>query len=128
MADPFEGLTFAVLTISDSVANREKDDVSGPLTSRLVQSMGGTVTGSEAVPDERAQIAERLRWWVRDPSVDVILTTGGTGIAPRDVTPEATIDVCDRTIPGIAELMRSSSLEKTPHAALSRSVAGAAES
>ena len=58
MSDPFEGLTFAVLTISDSVANQEKDDVSGPLTSKLVQSLGGTVTGSEAVADERPQIAE----------------------------------------------------------------------
>lgn len=126
MAEPFDGLSFAVLTISDSVARQEKEDVSGPLASKLVQSAGGSVTGTEAVPDERAQIAERLRWWVRDPSVDVILTTGGTGVAPRDVTPEATLDVCDRTIPGIAELMRSSSLEKTPHAALSRAIAGIA--
>jgi molybdopterin adenylyltransferase len=127
MAEPFDGLTFAVLTISDSVAREEKEDISGPLASKLIQSGGGTVTGTEAVPDEQAQIAERLRWWVRDPSVDVILTTGGTGVAPRDVTPEATFDVCDRTIPGIAELMRSASLEKTPHAALSRAVAGIAE-
>ena len=127
MDDPFKGLSFAVLTISDSVAGRQKDDVSGPLISKLVQSLGGTIIGSEAVADERPQIAERLRWWIRDPSVDVILTTGGTGLTQRDVTPEATLDVLDRTIPGIAELMRGFSLGKTPHASLSRAVAGSAE-
>lgn len=124
MGEPFDGLSFAVITVSDSVTNREKDDLSGPLASKLVMASGGTVIGTEAIPDERNQIAERLKWWVRDPSVDVILTTGGTGVAPRDVTPEATRDVCDREIPGLAEVMRTASLEKTPHAALSRAVAG----
>jgi molybdopterin adenylyltransferase len=124
MDEPFDGLSFAVLTVSDSVTNEQKPDRSGPLAARLVEDGGGKVTGTEAVADERAQIAERLRWWVREPSVDVILTTGGTGVAQRDVTPEATLDVCDRAIPGLGELMRSVSLQKTPHAALSRAVAG----
>ena len=128
MGEPFDGLSFAVITVSDSVSKGDSTDESGPLAARLLEEAGGQVAGSEAVPDERAQIAERLRWWVREPSVDVILTTGGTGVAQRDVTPEATRDVCDREIPGLAEIMRSMSLEKTPHAALSRAVAGISDS
>jgi molybdopterin adenylyltransferase len=124
MAEAFDGLSFAVITVSDSVTNEQATDRSGPLAAKLVEVNGGMVAGTESVADERAEIAERLRWWVRDPSVDVIFTTGGTGVAPRDVTPEATHDVCDREIPGLGELMRSASLQKTPHAALSRAVAG----
>jgi molybdopterin adenylyltransferase len=128
MGEQFGGLSFAVITVSDSVSKGDSTDKSGPLAAHLLEEAGGKVVGSEAVPDERAQIAERLRWWVRDPSVDVILTTGGTGVAPRDVTPEATRDVCDREIPGLGEVMRTASLQKTPHAALSRAVAGISDS
>lgn len=118
---------FAVITVSDTVSAGEKKDESGPEAIRLIESLGGVVTGSEAVPDEQPQIEERIKWWVREPSVDVVFTTGGTGVAPRDVTPEATEQVCDRLIPGLGELMRRVSIEKTPHAALSRGVAGVAD-
>lgn len=126
MAD-LSGVKFAVITVSDTVSAGERKDESGPEAIRLIESSGGIVTGSEAVPDEQSQIEERIRWWVREPSVDVVMTTGGTGVAPRDVTPEATEKVCDRLVPGLAELMRRVSLEKTPHAALSRGLAGIAE-
>lgn len=126
MAD-LSDVKFAVITVSDSVSSGEKKDESGPEAMRLIELSGGVVTGSEAVSDEQSQIAERIRWWVREPSVDVVLTTGGTGVAPRDVTPEATQEVCDRLIPGLAELMRNVSIDKTPHAALSRGLAGVAD-
>lgn len=124
MAENLAGLGAAVITVSDSVSRGETEDSSGPAAIRILQEGGARVARSEVVPDERERIAGVLRTLIADPEVQLILTTGGTGVAPRDVTPEATEEVCDRMIPGIAEVMRRVSLERTPYAALSRAVAG----
>jgi molybdopterin adenylyltransferase len=113
----------AILTISDSAAAGTRADTSGPgLAARIVE-LGWTVAATAVVPDERPAICEVLRQW-SDAGYDLILTTGGTGLAARDVTPEATREVLDREIPGIAELMRSRGMEQTQLAVLSRGVAG----
>jgi molybdopterin adenylyltransferase len=111
----------AVLTISDGVARGERDDASGDLLAGLLGEDGYEVT-RRVVPDDREAIAEALR----DLTVEtrVVLTTGGTGVAPRDVTPEATAEVVERLAPGIAEAIRADSSAKTPHGLLSRGVAG----
>jgi molybdopterin adenylyltransferase len=111
----------AVLTISDGVARGERDDASGDLLAGLLGEDGYEVT-RRVVPDDREAIAQALR----DLTVEtrVVLTTGGTGVAPRDVTPEATAEVVERVAPGIAEAIRADSSAKTPHGLLSRGVAG----
>ena len=114
--------TAAVLTISDRVAAGQMEDESGPaLVERLVAA-GWSLADSETVPDEVDLIVEAIARFA-DRGVPLVLTTGGTGLAPRDVTPEATLKVADREIPGIAEALRAASLEKTPHAMLSRATA-----
>ena len=113
----------SVLTVSDSVHAGTREDVSGPtLRSQLEQAGWSVITG--IVPDEQDQIASKLQSWVRSGEVDAIFTTGGTGVAQRDVTPEATRSVIQREIPGIAEWMRSEGMKKTPLAVLSRGIAG----
>ncbi len=112
----------AVLTISDSVCA----DASGPAVVRRLEQLGWQVVVAEALPDEQAQISARLHTLAVFGDVSVIFTTGGTGITPRDVTPEATRDVLDREIPGLAERMRAEGARSTPMAALSRAVAGLA--
>jgi molybdopterin adenylyltransferase len=114
----------AVITISTSKAAGEGEDESGPALSRLAAGLGADVVGTEIVPDDRATIAERLRHWSDAEGCDLVLTTGGTGLAPSDVTPEATREVIDREAPGIAEAMRLASREHTRHWMLSRAVAG----
>jgi len=114
-----------VLTVSDSSARGERRDESGPLIEHLVVAAGGEVVAHAIVPDERPRIEEKLRDWSDDGASDLILTTGGTGLGPRDVTPEATRAVIHREAPGIAEAMRHAGLASTPMAALSRQVAGA---
>ncbi|NPA90151.1 MAG: MogA/MoaB family molybdenum cofactor biosynthesis protein [Chloroflexi bacterium] len=117
--------TVGVLTISDRVSRGEAEDRSGPLLARLAREvLGWDVVVQQVVPDEREQIREVLRSWADDLDVALVLTTGGTGFAPRDVTPEATRDVIERETPGLVEAMRSASLQVTPHAMLSRAVAG----
>jgi molybdopterin adenylyltransferase len=111
----------AVLTISDGVAGGERDDESGDLLAGLLTEDGYEVT-RQVVPDERGTIAAALHDLAREARL--VLTTGGTGLAPRDVTPEATRDVVDRLAPGIAEALRADSISKTPHGLLSRGVAG----
>jgi molybdenum cofactor synthesis domain-containing protein len=111
----------AVLTVSDSVAQGTRNDLSGPAVATLLQEAGYEVVSS-IVPDEAAQISAKLVEWSRD--VDAILTTGGTGIAARDVTPEATRAVIEREIPGVSEWMRLQGMQKTPLAILSRGVTG----
>jgi molybdopterin adenylyltransferase len=114
----------AVLTVSDRVARGERRDISGPaLRERLEQALHRVVEMA-LVPDEPPEIEAVLRRWADAGDVDLVLTTGGTGIAPRDRTPEATLEVCERTVPGIAEVMRHAGLSKTPHSMLSRGVAG----
>jgi molybdenum cofactor synthesis domain-containing protein len=114
----------AVLTVSDSTSAGTRRDVSGPELRRLCESLGWTVVVDDVVPDEAAQIAKTLAAWADRSEADLILTTGGTGIAKRDVTPEATKEVIERALPGFAEVMRSEGRKKTKLAALSRAVAG----
>jgi molybdopterin adenylyltransferase len=115
----------AVLTISDGVARGERDDESGDLLAGLLTKDGYEVA-RQVVPDERESISAALHDLAREARL--VLTTGGTGLAPRDVTPEATRDVVDRLAPGIAEALRADSISKTPHGLLSRGVAGTVSS
>jgi molybdenum cofactor synthesis domain-containing protein len=115
-------ITVAVLTLSDKGSKGEREDLSGPLIRDMLKSIGAEITYYEILPDEKELIREKLIEFSR--KVDLILTTGGTGLSPRDVTPEATLAVIDRQVPGIAEAMRLEGLRKTPRAMLSRAVAG----
>jgi molybdopterin adenylyltransferase len=115
-----------ILTISDRTFRGEREDLSGPALSQAVLSQGWLIADQALVPDEKEQISKALKVWAKSDKMEVILTTGGTGFSPRDVTPEATLLVLERLAPGLAEFMRLESLKKTPHAALSRSVAGIA--
>jgi len=112
------------LTVSDRSARGEREDESGPLLAKFIQSEGWTLVETTVLPDEAAQISGLLKQWGDSGRVDLILTTGGTGFALRDVTPEATLGVVDRLAPGLVEAMRAHSLIKTSHAMLSRAVAG----
>jgi molybdenum cofactor synthesis domain-containing protein len=114
----------AVLTISDSVTAGARIDRSGPAVRERLERLGWRVTVMEAIADEVSAISSRLLALVDEGRVAAIFTTGGTGVAARDVTPEATRAVLDREIPGIGEVMRARGLEKTPLAVLSRAVAG----
>ena len=117
-------LRFAILTASDRSARGERPDLSGPALADLVRSHGWTVVRSAILPDELSVLGETLSTWADCGDLDIILVTGGTGFAPRDVTPEATRAVIQREAPGLAEAMRSASMQVTPHAMLSRAVAG----
>jgi molybdopterin adenylyltransferase len=117
-------IRFAILTLSDRSARGERADASGPALARLIEAEGWSVTTQDLLPDDESAIRERLSTWADNGEMDVILTTGGTGFAPRDVTPEATRAVIDREAPGLAEAMRAASLKVTPHAMLSRIVTG----
>lgn len=114
----------AVLTISDSVAAGPRVDRSGPAVRDRLELLGWKVAVMEVLPDEAEQIAMRMATLADGGQLSAIFTTGGTGLAPRDVTPEATRGVLDREIPGLGELMRLKGRESTPLAALSRSLAG----
>jgi molybdenum cofactor synthesis domain-containing protein len=113
-----------ILTISDKASRGERVDTSGAAIAELLASIDASVARSEVVPDEHERIAATLRDWADSDALDVIVTTGGTGLGPRDVTPEATAEVIERPVPGLAELMRAAGLRHTPMAALSRGVAG----
>ncbi len=113
-----------ILTVSDRCFRKETKDESGPALAALVaERTAGRIVETALVPDDRKAIADVLRRWSDDLRLDLILTTGGTGFAPRDLTPEATKDVTEREAPGLAEAMRAHSLKQTPHAMLSRAVA-----
>lgn len=114
----------SVLTVSDRSAAGEREDQSGPLIESMMAKKGWQVRDRTIVPDEMEAIQAELVQWADEDQVDLVLTTGGTGFAPRDRTPEATRQVCDRMAPGLAEAMRAASLKVTPHAMLSRAVAG----
>jgi len=114
----------AILTLSDKGSRGERVDGSGPALSAWLAERGVRTTHARIIPDEYDQIVEVLTDWADRDIADLILTTGGTGVSPRDVTPEATVQVCGRMIPGLGELMRLESLKITPMAALSRAVAG----
>ena len=112
-----------VLTISDTAAAGNREDLSGPEAKRILGEAGFDVAAVEILPDEREKIEARLRT-ASEEDFRLVITSGGTGLSPRDITPEATLAVIDRHVPGIAELMRLESLKITPRAALSRAVAG----
>ena len=116
--------TVSILTVSDKGSQGKREDKSGETIREIFSQMDARVVDYAIVPDERDIIAKKLAAWSDSGKVDMIITTGGTGLAPRDVTPEATLDVVDRIAPGFAEVMRAESLKKTPHAMLSRAVAG----
>ena len=114
----------AVLTVSDSVSQGVYEDRSGPAVVKACGAQKWEVAATAVLPDDRDKIEARLREWADSGKFDLIVTTGGTGIGPRDVTPEATTAVCQKLVPGLAEEMRRKGLESTPRAVLSRSVAG----
>jgi molybdenum cofactor synthesis domain-containing protein len=113
-----------VLTISDTASAGKRDDASGPEARRILEEAGFAVHSIEVLPDERDVIESRLRRACDSEGFTLVLTSGGTGLSPRDVTPEATLAVIERNVPGIAEVMRYESLKITPRAALSRAVSG----
>ena len=114
----------ALLTISDGAFAGVREDTSGQTARDWVSRMGWTLTTHDVVPDEAATITERVTGWADDRTADLILTLGGTGFGPRDVTPEATATVIERAAPGIAEALRAAGRRRTPFAALSRGLAG----
>jgi molybdopterin adenylyltransferase len=116
-------MNVAVITISDSVARGEGQDASGPAVKARCRELKFTVVSSHVLPDDRGQIQKLLSELTEGRSVDVILTTGGTGIGPRDCTPEATQAIAERLVPGMAEEMRRKGIEHTPRAILSRGLA-----
>ena len=115
--------SIGVLTLSDKGARGEREDISGQVIQEMVAPLG-QVNQYQVVPDDVEQIVEVLVEWADAHKLDLILTTGGTGLSPRDVTPEATLRVIDWQVPGMAEAMRAVSMQVTPHAMLSRALAG----
>lgn len=112
----------AILTVSDGASRGERDDTSGAAIRELIVGIGGEVTHAAVIPDERPEIAATLALWCDGGEVDLVVTTGGTGLSARDVTPEATMDIAERAVPGLAEAMRTAGLQKTRRAMLSRAV------
>lgn len=114
----------AIITLSDKGSQGEREDESGKLIREMVADIGASVQSYEILPDEMLLIVQALERLSDSGVFDLIITTGGTGVGPRDVTPEATRKVIERELPGMAEAMRAESLKKTPHAMISRAVAG----
>lgn len=117
-------LNFGILTISDKGWRGQRYDESGKTIRDRLSSLDSRIVKYEVIPDEKDVIASKLTEWADEGNVDVIITTGGTGLGPRDVTPEATLAVVDRIVPGLTETMRAETFSKTPFAILSRAVAG----
>jgi molybdopterin adenylyltransferase len=117
-------LRFAILTVSDRSSRGERPDESGPALAKLITAQGWEVTRRDVLPDDLKTLRESMTAWADRDDADIILTTGGTGFSPRDVTPEATRSVIDREAPGLAEAMRAASAAKSKHAMLSRALAG----
>jgi len=116
--------TAGILTVSDKGSRGERQDKSGEAIREILSSIDVRIVNYDIIPDEKELISKKLVEWADEDKVDVIVTTGGTGLTPRDVTPEATLAVVDRIVPGFAEAMRAESLKKTPMAMLSRAVVG----
>ncbi|MEW6500055.1 MAG: MogA/MoaB family molybdenum cofactor biosynthesis protein [Thermodesulfobacteriota bacterium] len=116
--------TCAVLTVSDKGSRNERQDTSGPALCEMLLAQGYTVAAQSMVPDRIEAIQGAVRLWIDEQGIDLVVSTGGTGVAPTDVTPEAVRPLFDKEVPGMAEAMRQQSLMKTPHAMLSRGVAG----
>lgn len=117
-------LRVGIITASDKGAKGEREDRSAAVIREMVTSLPGEVVAYEILPDEKDMLAAALRRYADGGQVDLVLTTGGTGLAPRDVTPEATLEVVEKLVPGLAEAMRQESLKSTPMGMLSRAVAG----
>ncbi len=113
-----------ILVLSDLATKGEREDRSGPAVREILESHGWEVTSLELLPDDLDQIRDRLIAWTDAEDCDAIFTSGGTGLSPRDVTPEATRSVIETEVPGLAELMRAEGTRNTPLAALSRAIAG----
>jgi molybdopterin adenylyltransferase len=113
-----------ILVLSDSTASGQRQDEAGAAVKGLLQLRGWEVAAPDVLPDDADRISERLREWTYSPECDVVFTVGGTGLGPRDVTPEATRAIIEKEIPGLAELMRADGLKKNRRAALSRAVCG----
>jgi molybdenum cofactor synthesis domain-containing protein len=123
-ADAAVRIRAAILTVSDKGSRGQRADESGPALSRWLAGRGVEITATALVADEQALIARTLQQWSDAGEADLVLTSGGTGVSPRDVTPEATLQVVERIIPGFSEAMRAASLAKTPFAMISRGVCG----
>jgi molybdopterin adenylyltransferase len=119
---PGPAIRAAVITLSDRASRKEREDKSGPVIVDFIAGLGGSVVSYEVIPDEADLLAARLVELADHDKANLILTTGGTGLTHRDITPEATLAVADRIVPGFAEAMRHKSIESTPHAMLSRAV------
>ncbi len=117
-------ITVGILTMSDKGSKGEREDISGLEIRRMVAELGSEVMAYEVIPDEIPVIESRLKSFSDDLKLDLVLTTGGTGVTPRDVTPEATLAVIERALPGMSEVMRAESMKKTPNAMISRAVCG----
>ena len=117
-------LTVGILTISDRGWRGEREDQSGEEIQQMLSALGAHIARYEIVPDEKEAISQRLAQWADELSLDLIVTTGGTGLSPRDVTPEATLGVVQRLVPGLSEAMRAEGMKKTATAMLSRGVSG----
>lgn len=116
--------TAGILTISDKGSRGERGDESGAVIREILTGIGATIRLYEIIPDEKDRIAGKLIDWADNKKVDLIITTGGTGLGPRDVTPEATRAVVEKLVPGFSEIMRAESVKKTPHGMLSRGISG----
>jgi molybdenum cofactor synthesis domain-containing protein len=114
----------AVLTVSDSCSQRKREDVSGQTIKNMLDADEFEICENKVVADEQENIKKELIYFADEVKVDIVLTTGGTGLGPRDVTPEATAEVCEKMVPGLTEAMRSEGLKKTKNAMLSRGAAG----
>src|SRR5208337_4781373 len=114
----------AILTISDRGSKGEREDSSGPLIKEMIRDLPAEIIHHEIIPDDKERIVEALKRSSDQLKADLILTTGGTGLSPRDVTPDATIEVIEKEVPGFSEAMRAESLKKTPHAMISRAITG----
>ncbi|MBS4032316.1 MAG: MogA/MoaB family molybdenum cofactor biosynthesis protein [Clostridiales bacterium] len=119
-----ERFSVAILTASDKGSRGERDDESGRVIREMVEAVGGNVEAYDVVPDDFDTLRDKLIKYADSLGVNLVLTTGGTGLSPRDNTPEATLSVIKKQVPGMAEAMRAYGLQKTPHAMISRAVCG----
>lgn len=117
-------VTVGILTMSDKGSRGEREDLSGKEIERMIRDLPAEVKAYEVIPDEAEVIKSKLMEYADVKKLDIVITTGGTGVTPRDVTPEATMAVIERELPGMAEAMRAESLKKTPNAMISRAVCG----